>query len=181
MIVWKTYVPCRVRPKNIPDFARCSHVSTATDLHIARKREQNYWTFNGQINPPRVSTSEIIVSPPWYCTVYYCCPQKSCEFRSKSGYLKKLACDETASCRPASRFRAEALWQPKKPSEFYFKIHIMFTRQPYVMWNRLLIFTKYVFIRLLISHMQTSIIWWWYLQSLWPFLSFLYGFVGMES
>ena len=29
----------RVRPKNIQDFARCSHVSTETDLHIARKRE----------------------------------------------------------------------------------------------------------------------------------------------
>ena len=37
MIVQQTYVPCDVRPKNVDDFARSSHVRTATVLRIARK------------------------------------------------------------------------------------------------------------------------------------------------
>ena len=36
MIVQKTYMPCGVRPKNVQDFARRLHVSSATVLRIAR-------------------------------------------------------------------------------------------------------------------------------------------------
>ena len=36
MIVQQTYVPCDVRPKNVHDFARSSHVRTATVLRIVR-------------------------------------------------------------------------------------------------------------------------------------------------
>ena len=36
MIVQKTYMPCGVRPKNVQDFARRLHVSSATVLRFAK-------------------------------------------------------------------------------------------------------------------------------------------------